>query len=107
MVITVEERQKVASDLFETCLAILKAKGLDYSGPADCLENFKASSSRLGLSTFQVWSVYFLKHVDSVMNAIKADPYSPRPESEPLEARIADIINYMVILKTLLEDLKQ
>lgn len=104
MSMTNEERSEYAKRLFDECLKILDTKGIDYSGKDDCTSNFKRNAANLGLTKYQVWSVYFLKHVDSVMNAIKRNPEAPIGAGEALRERIHDIINYAVILGTLLEE---
>ena len=100
----IEERQKIAEDLFKKCKEILLKKGKDYSSQEDCLSNFKRNAERLGLTKYQVWLVYFMKHIDSICNSIKYSPEYPQVESEPLEGRIIDVINYAVILASLLKE---
>jgi hypothetical protein len=98
------ERERVIEELMEKCREVLCAKGKDYSGETDSLSNFKRNAERLGLTKYQVWLVYFLKHVDSVSNAIKAAPAFPQVESEPLEDRVIDIANYVFILAALIRE---
>jgi len=40
----------------------------------------------------EVWAVYFNKHVDAINTYV-----STKQESEPIESRFADIINYCVL----------
>ena len=103
---TLENRQALAEALFEDCLQLLKDKGEAYSGKKDALANFKINAERMGLSKYQIWAVYFNKHIDSINNAIKDNPSTPTDKSEGLGSRIVDAINYLIILKALLtEDL--
>ena len=95
---TLQDRTAHIERLFADCHGILAKKGADYSGKADALSNFKRNAERLGLTKYQVWSVYTAKHFDSIMNAIKASPEYPQVESEPIEERIKDLINYGAIL---------
>lgn len=105
---TVQERQKIAKEIFEECLNLLEKKGKDYSSTEDSLANFKRNAERLGLTKYQIWAVYFAKHVDSVLNSIKYSPNNPQVESEPIKSRVIDIINYAIILYALYsEDLKK
>ena len=101
---TLEERQRIAEVRFAKCAKLLFAKGKDYAGDKDALANFKQVASMLGLTPFQVWGVYFLKHVMSVTNSIIANPQNPQVESEPLEERITDAINYLVLFEALLKE---
>lgn len=102
---TTTERDNRARELFEYELNVLQSKGTDYSGDTDCLSNFKRLAAELGLSKYQVWLVYFTKHLDSIRNAIRANPDTPRVASEPLTGRILDARNYLLLLDCmLLED---
>jgi len=100
---TLKERQRIAKDRFAKCAKLLMTKGKDYAGDQDALSNFKGIAHRLGISKYQVWSVYFMKHVRAIINSIKANPENPQVESEPLEERITDVINYAVLLEALLK----
>jgi len=79
--------------LFETATGIEHAKRAGYTmGSEDVLANFKRIAERAGLTAGQVWTVYFLKHVDAIAAAMS------RPElaqAEPLEERFADCLNYL------------
>ena len=76
------------------CRRVMKGKGFDYTaGDDDRLINFKNVGARIGLSPKQCWAVYFLKQVDSVLTVIKTG----RSESEPIESRFTDIINYALL----------
>ena len=101
---TLEERQRIAETRFAECAKLLLSKGKDYAGDQDALANFKGIACRLGISKYQVWSVYFMKHIRAIINSIKANPENPQTESEPLEERITDVINYAVLLEALLKD---
>lgn len=99
---TIQDRQMVAEGVFNGCKDILLSKGKAYSGEDDVLSNFKLNAERLNLTKYQVWAIYFNKHIDSILNAIKVSPASPVDESEGLSGRITDVINYAVILQALL-----
>lgn len=101
---TIDERQVYAQELMAKCLDVLKKKGTDYSGKMEAYKNFKDTAQRLGLTKYQVWLTFFDKHVNSIANSVKADPNSPHVESEPLEGRIIDVINYAIILGGMLKE---
>jgi hypothetical protein len=80
--------------------AINDAKGKDYAGDEDALANFKAAARDLGLTPFQVWSVYHHKHQSAIDSFIREG----KVESEPIEGRIHDAILYLFLLLGLIED---
>lgn len=100
----VEERQGLAKELFKECLTTLEAKGMAYAGGKDVLNNFKRNGEHLGLTKYQILSVYKNKHVDTINNAIATNPISPQDETESLYGRIIDNINYLVILAAMLKE---
>lgn len=98
---TVEERLKIADKVFEECRKTFEIKGEAYANNQDALSNFKRNAERLGMTPFQIWAVYFNKHVDSVNNAIQLNPASPEDKSEGLHSRVIDLINYAMLLECL------
>lgn len=100
----ITDRQQLAQDIFNECLEVLLKKGKDYSGEDDCLSNFKESAQRLGLTKYQVWGIYFDKHLRSLLNSVKYNPQHPQVESEPIRSRVVDIINYAIIFYALNEE---
>jgi len=81
---------------------ISRAKREDYTkGSDDVLANFKNVAESSGLSVEQVWSVYAHKHWDSIMNYVKSGGQS---ESEPIEDRLGDLVNYLEIFWGIIND---
>lgn len=97
-----DERLKHVNEIFEERKQVLIDKGKSYAGNGDTLANFKRNAERLGLSKYQVWAVYFNKHIDSINNAIQDNPLTPEDKSEGLKGRIIDATNYLDILYCLL-----
>jgi hypothetical protein len=89
--------------MLERCFKILKVKGDDYTmgNKADRLHNFRTVASFTGLDMGAVWAVYFYKHVSAIFAFIKGVG-----ESEPIEERIADAINYLLLLSRLVAERK-
>ena len=87
-------------ELIDECLEIMKAKGLAYSGKSDSFANFKRVAKNLSMSQYDVWYVYFAKHLDSLASWIREE-YS---DSEPIESRIKDLINYLFLLYGMIEE---
>lgn len=103
---TVEKRLDIAHNIFADVDNLLLTKGKAYSSLNDSLANFYRNAERLGLTPFQIWAVYFNKHIDSINNAIQYNPSNPVDSSEGLEGRIRDAITYLTILECLLIEQK-
>lgn len=95
-------KKEIIEDLFSECLETMNSKGAAYAGTADILANFRRNAKRLGLAPAQVWLVYYAKHVDTIVNAIKANPENPVDKTEGLKGRIVDCIVYLWLLGCLL-----
>lgn len=82
------------------CRKQLASKGPEYTtGSLDRLRNFRANAERNPrLDSLDVAGVYWLKHVDSIINYIA----TRKPGSEPIEGRIADCINYLIFIGALI-----
>lgn len=93
----IELRQRV----LDACDQITKTKGVDYTKSSDdCLANFKEGSV-FGLTSLQTAGMFAKKHIDSIYNYIKTNG---RSESEPIEGRIQDAINYLLFIQALIEE---
>lgn len=99
---TSQERETTFNELQAELTKVCVAKSVDYAGKEDILLNFKTIAEALGMTKYQTWSVYAYKHWSAITNAIKHDPETPKVESEPLEGRIVDLINYLRLLHCLL-----
>jgi len=84
------------------CLSIMKSKGDAYSGNTDKLGNFKRCASLADVPLQKAWFIYFVKHYDALCSYIKGG-YN---DSEPIEGRINDMINYLFILRAIIEEQK-
>ena len=74
---------------------IREKKGEDYSSKDsdDRLLNFKDIAKRLGIESRQVWGNFFLKGIDAIEKFIRTG----KLESEPLDQRFLDAINYLLL----------
>lgn len=75
---------------------IYNRKGQDYTiGQAeqDRLANFRATAEMLGISMMQAWAVHFYKHVSAIFAYCKTG----KTESEGIEGRLLDIMNYAIL----------
>lgn len=81
--------------LLAQCGSILGSKGRDYTaGSANKLANFDDAAAFLGLEPRQVLGVYLYKHMASVLAYCQHGTL----ESEPIASRLADVINYCLLL---------
>ena len=79
---------------------LLVTKGNDYACNEDRLSNFKQLAEFLGLSPLQVWAVYTFKHILAISQYVREG----QVESEPIEERIADARNYLVLGLALIKE---
>jgi len=85
------------------CWDIYDVKGNDYTrglGDIDRSDNFKRAAEFNKVSAFQAWGVYFYKHVSAIFRFIG----DGKVESEPIEGRIHDVINYSILLLLLAKE---
>lgn len=94
---TAQERDEFVKAVFERFVyPVLKAKGNDYSGSEDINSNFPIVAQRMkdGIDKYDVWQVYFTKHLMAIETWLK----DREVKSEPIHMRIVDAINYLIIL---------
>ena len=89
---------KLVDDRYAKCMEIMKSKGTAYSGLDDKLGNFKRVAKNLAMTPEQVWYVYFAKHVDALSAFLRGEYL----DSEPIQGRIMDLINYLFLLNAIL-----
>lgn len=100
--------EKIVKPTIEELKRLMLVKGGEYAGDGDRLANFKRNAERLALKPEQVWAVYFGKHLDAIFQHIHdLQTGKRRPVSEPLEGRIDDAINYLILFKGLLWESRQ
>jgi hypothetical protein len=100
---TNQELLEIAKELFQKCLDTLESKGRVYSGRVDAFRNFTSIADELGINRKIVWWVYFRKHIDAIRTYITCDYKDP----EPIEGRIMDAINYLILLYGMIEQEKE
>lgn len=82
-----------------------RVKGGEYAGDEDRLANFRRNGERLGIPMETVWSVYFAKHEDAVMQYVKdLNAGKTRERSEPISGRIDDMLVYLILLKCIIDE---
>lgn len=97
---TSEERDEFVVRFFNKAFDILQEKGRDYSVNGDPNGNFQMIANQLsGFNKYHIWLVYFTKHL-TALNTFIMDG---KLESEPIEYRIMDLINYLFILASMID----
>lgn len=79
------------------CWDIYDRKGNDYTrgkGDLDRLDNFKEAAAGANTTVPQAWYVYAYKHWSAVITYVKKGMV----ESEPIDGRLHDVINYCILL---------
>jgi len=87
----------IETQILPKCFEIMKSKGEAYSG-ADKLGNFKRLSTLTNASIEKVWFIYFTKHFDALSSFIREE----YKDSESIEGRILDLINYLFLFYAIL-----
>lgn len=95
-----KEFDVVAQELLDLAASIRNSKGKDYSENNDRLSNFKNIAKELGVKPSLVWAVYFRKHIDAIMKHTREG----QTESEPIEGRLADVLNYILLYYGLIKE---
>lgn len=100
-----EDLEKLTTATFDEILRLQRGKGAEYSGDFDALSNFKRAAVRRAIHPMDVLMVYMDKHLDAINTFVKNTSKGQQPElSEPIQGRIDDAINYLLLLKGLIHD---
>jgi hypothetical protein len=86
--------------LLEKAKQVRDVKGKDYSRKNDRLSNFKIRAEHAGISPMQVWSIYTGKGLDAIDSFVKTG----KLESESLDQRFVDAINYLLLGAALIHE---
>ena len=84
-------------EMLAKCIKTLEVKGNDYTsgaGQKDRLFNFREGAKKFKITQQQVLGVYLWKHLAAIDRYIAEG----RVESEPIETRVMDAINYLLLL---------
>jgi len=87
--------------VLDDCVGIMRSKGDVYAGKdQDKFANFNRLAAKLGLNRVKIWMVYFQKHMDAIESFLRGEYGDP----EPIEGRIKDAINYLLILYGMIQE---
>ena len=105
--VTQDDFNAVIEEFNEATIEILSAKGNEYATDEDRLMNFRTVGDMAGMSPEEVTISYLLKHIQRLAKAVREGDYewSWRHDdgSEALKQRVADSINYLLLLALALE----
>lgn len=100
-----KEFDDVVNQTMEETALLLKRKGLEYSSDADRLSAFKDIAKEAGVSSKQALLVLKSKHTGAIAKYIRNDAKGLQQIlNEPIEQRIYDDINYLILLLGLLKE---
>ena len=99
--------QSAWTDLLTSSIGAIQAlsslKGGEYAGDSDRLANFRRNAAQTGTSMELVWSIYYNKHHDALMQFIRdLQQGKERTRAEPLSGRVDDMIVYLLLFKAML-----
>lgn len=98
-----EEFDLFNEDILAKAKELRLVKGRDYQrATEDILSNFKSGAEKLHITILQDFGALFHKQVE----AIYAYLATGKVESERIEGRIVDVINYMLLLNAIIHYLK-
>lgn len=87
-------------EIFDNCYNILNTKGKEYSRDNDRFSNFKSCAKEANVSIYQVFLIFMKKHFDAISHYCRGEKqYS----NEDIESRIFDMINYLILLYTMIK----
>jgi hypothetical protein len=97
-----KELYELMKATFSKCEEIARAKGADYTvGSQDALANFKGVGLDMDIPPQVACWIFMNKHYKAITNYVKSRGKS---QSEPIDGRIDDLINYLVLLKGLIKE---
>lgn len=88
---------------FANCMTTMRSKNADYSQnehKGDRIAAFRRISRDVNIPMTKVWAVFCQKHWGAIMRFIK----DGHVESEPIDGRINDMINYLALLGPIIQD---
>jgi len=91
-----EEFYAYTREIIGKCFDIMHKADEEYATPGDKFANFKAQALMENRTPEQVAITFLLKHVRSLVNGVSL--------REPMEGRICDIINYVLLIAGMREE---
>lgn len=96
-----EEVNKIITEMLETCTGTLIKKQDEYNLESDRLAFFKAGNELTKLSPERTLYMFMYKHIKSLADMVASEKKYPKAL---WEEKIQDNLNYLLLLRALLED---
>lgn len=96
-------RDEVFGARFADCMVMIRRKNADYTQGVekrDRIAAFRRIGGDIDVPMTKVWAIFAQKHWGAVMKFVK----DGQVESEPIDGRINDLINYFVLLGAIIHD---
>lgn len=91
----IAEYEAVEAELLDLAKSIRDRKRPSYTvGDEDVLMNFKRDAKMSGITALQNWHTHFQKQVAAIARWVQTPDAE---QSEPIEQRFADLINYCLL----------
>ena len=87
-------------EFMDKCFQLLDDKGADYQDGNCVFQSFKNDADAAGITVDQVLLLYLSKH----MRVIQKHLAGHTPQSEPIETRLLDAVNYMIFISALIKE---
>ena len=90
-------RDPIFAETFVSAMDVLRQKNVDYSqgeDKTDRIAAFRRIARDVNVPVEKVWAIFSQKHWGAIMKYVKDGTV----ESEPLQSRAIDLINYLVLL---------
>lgn len=105
---TQKDFDRLIDEMWKNSGALLRSKGAEYATDAERLGNFKRIAAAEGRRPSQVALTLFLKHTDSISQAVQKGNVPFEMQSiegkEGLEQRFCDAINYLFLMAACIQD---
>ena len=101
-----KEYKKLRDEFILDTFVLSDVKRVEYTEGNhnhNVLWNFENIADKVNLTPLQVLSVYYQKHNSSINNYLK----DGKEYSEPIEGRIQDMINYLLLMVAMLRKYKK
>lgn len=109
-----KEFDYVLTTLLDRCVNTMKVKEEDYATDADRLANFNEVADFMGSQPIEITPdvvafIYLMKHIQSIKNIVVSKDFTDwhwqlKSGREGKPQRIADAINYLILITACIED---
>lgn len=102
---TEEKFNEILNNRLEQICTVLGIKAKEYVRNNDRLHNFNKASSITGEIREKVlWNGFALKHLVSVMDMLDDIQKDKIPNTETVDEKIGDLINYLILLECCIKE---